>query len=152
MREIGGAGRARPAAGSGAGQAELVDGEDLAARIARGPPCEDAIPIARQIADGLDAAHDQGIVHRDLKPANIRIRSDGTVKILDFGLAKPAAPTSARPARVVLTPEDAKRTPRTIAKATTTTMHEISKRRERCDRRAHGGRRRRVAVELRFVS
>ncbi len=82
-RDREGAGRARPAAGSGAGQAELVDGEDLAARIARGPPCEDAIPIARQIADGLDAAHDQGIVHRDLKPANIRIRSDGTVKILD---------------------------------------------------------------------
>jgi serine/threonine-protein kinase len=68
---------------------ELVEGEDLALRISRGPiPLEEALTIARQIAEGLEAAHDQGIVHRDLKPANVRVRPDGTVKILDFGLAK----------------------------------------------------------------
>ena len=68
---------------------EFVDGEDLAARIARGPiPVGEAIQIARQVADALDAAHERGIVHRDLKPANIQIARDGTVKLLDFGLAK----------------------------------------------------------------
>ena len=68
---------------------ELVEGEDLAARIARGPlPLDEALPIARQIAEALEAAHEQGIVHRDLKPANVKVRPDGTVKVLDFGLAK----------------------------------------------------------------
>ena len=68
---------------------ELVDGVDLSERIARGPlPIEDALRLARQIADALEAAHEQGIVHRDLKPANIKVRPDGTVKVLDFGLAK----------------------------------------------------------------
>jgi Tol biopolymer transport system component len=68
---------------------ELVEGPTLADRIARGPfPVAEALPIARQIADALEAAHEQGIVHRDLKPANIKVRSDGTVKVLDFGLAK----------------------------------------------------------------
>lgn len=72
---------------------ELVDGEDLAARIARGPiPIDDALPIARQIAEALEAAHESGIIHRDLKPANIKIRRDGVVKVLDFGLAKLAVP------------------------------------------------------------
>ena len=68
---------------------ELVEGEDLAQRIARGPiPLDEALPIARQIAEALEAAHEQGIIHRDLKPANIKVRADGTVKVLDFGLAK----------------------------------------------------------------
>ncbi len=68
---------------------ELVEGETLADRIARGAlPLDDAIAIARQIADALEAAHEQGIVHRDLKPANVKVRDDGTVKVLDFGLAK----------------------------------------------------------------
>ncbi len=68
---------------------ELVEGGDLAQRIGRGPiPLDEALPIARQIAEALEAAHEQGIIHRDLKPANIKVRPDGTVKVLDFGLAK----------------------------------------------------------------
>ncbi len=68
---------------------ELVEGDDLSQLIARGRlPLDDALPIARQIAEALEAAHDAGIIHRDLKPANIKVRSDGTVKVLDFGLAK----------------------------------------------------------------
>jgi serine/threonine-protein kinase len=75
---------------------EFVEGEELAQRIARGPlPIDEAIAIARQIAEALDGAHSQGIVHRDLKPANIKIRPDGTVKVLDFGLAKAADPAAA---------------------------------------------------------
>ena len=77
---------------------ELVEGPTLADRIARGPiPLDEALPIAKQIAEALEAAHEQGIIHRDLKPANIKVRPDGTVKVLDFGLAKamdPAAATS----------------------------------------------------------
>jgi len=68
---------------------ECVDGEDLAQRLSRGPiPVRDALPISRQIAEALEAAHEVGIVHRDLKPANVKLRPDGTVKVLDFGLAK----------------------------------------------------------------
>jgi eukaryotic-like serine/threonine-protein kinase len=75
---------------------ELVEGETLADRIARGRiPLDEALPIAKQIAEALEAAHEQGIIHRDLKPANIKIRPDGTVKVLDFGLAKLAEPTAA---------------------------------------------------------
>ena len=68
---------------------ELVEGPTLADRIAQGAiPIEDALPIATQIAEALEAAHEAGVIHRDLKPANIKVRSDGTVKVLDFGLAK----------------------------------------------------------------
>jgi eukaryotic-like serine/threonine-protein kinase len=76
---------------------ELVEGDDLSQRIAQGPiPLDDALAIARQIADALEAAHEQGIIHRDLKPANIKVRPDGTVKVLDFGLAKGYEPASAQ--------------------------------------------------------
>src|SRR5689334_20879247 len=81
---------------------ELVEGEDLSQRIARGPiPLDEALPIARQIAEALEAAHEQGIIHRDLKPANIKITPNGNVKVLDFGLAKlaeaPAGGSSSSP-------------------------------------------------------
>jgi serine/threonine-protein kinase len=75
---------------------ELVEGPTLADRIKQGAiPLDEALNIARQIADALEAAHEKGIIHRDLKPANIKIKPDGTVKVLDFGLAK-VAPASAR--------------------------------------------------------
>ena len=76
---------------------ELVDGEDLAERIGRGAvPLDEALPIARQIADALETAHDAGIVHRDLKPANVNVTRDGRVKVLDFGLAKALGSEGAR--------------------------------------------------------
>lgn len=74
---------------------ELVEGPTLADRIASGAiPHGEALPIAKQIAQALEAAHEQGIIHRDLKPANIKVRDDGTVKVLDFGLAKAMEPAS----------------------------------------------------------
>ena len=84
---------------------ELVEGEDLSQRIARGPiPLDEALPIARQIAEALEAAHDHGIIHRDLKPANIKVRHDGTVKVLDFGLAKAVDPTAGSSATAMNSP------------------------------------------------
>jgi Tol biopolymer transport system component len=75
---------------------ELVEGEDLSQIIARGPmSLTDALPVAHHIADALEAAHEAGIVHRDLKPANVKVRPDGVVKVLDFGLAKALAPDDA---------------------------------------------------------
>ena len=75
---------------------ELVEGPTLADRIAQGPiPVDVALPIAKQIAEALETAHEQGIIHRDLKPTNIKVRADGTVKVLDFGLAKVMEPTGA---------------------------------------------------------
>jgi serine/threonine-protein kinase len=75
---------------------ELVEGPTLTARIQQGAlPLDEALAIARQIADALEAAHEKGIVHRDLKPANIKITQDGVVKVLDFGLAKMAEPAVA---------------------------------------------------------
>ena len=73
---------------------ELVNGTDLSDRIAKGPiPPGQALPVARQIAEALDAAHQAGIMHRDLKPSNIKLRPDGTIKVLDFGLAKAFDPS-----------------------------------------------------------
>ena len=78
---------------------ELVEGDTLAERIARGPlAVDEAVTIARQVADALEAAHERGIIHRDLKPANIKVTPDGTVKVLDFGLAK-ASEGMGRPQR-----------------------------------------------------
>jgi eukaryotic-like serine/threonine-protein kinase len=77
---------------------ELVEGPTLADRIALNPiPLNEALPIAKQIAEALEAAHEQGIIHRDLKPANIKVRPDGTVKVLDFGLAKAMEPAGVVP-------------------------------------------------------
>ena len=73
---------------------ELVEGPTLADRISQGPlPLDEALPIAKQIAEALEAAHEAGVIHRDLKPANIKVKADGTVKVLDFGLAKALDPS-----------------------------------------------------------
>ena len=84
---------------------ELVEGPTLADRIAQGAiPIDEALPIAKQIAEALEAAHEQGIIHRDLKPANIKVRADGTVKVLDFGLAKAMEPAGAMSPSVSMSP------------------------------------------------
>jgi eukaryotic-like serine/threonine-protein kinase len=84
---------------------ELVEGEDLSQRIARGPiPLDEALPIAKQISEALEAAHEQGIIHRDLKPANIKVRHDGAVKVLDFGLAKALEPAAGSSPSMAMSP------------------------------------------------
>jgi eukaryotic-like serine/threonine-protein kinase len=84
---------------------ELIEGPTLADRVAQGAiPIDEALPIAKQIAEALDAAHEQGIVHRDLKPANVKVRLDGTVKVLDFGLAKAMEPAGVAAAGTSLAP------------------------------------------------
>ena len=84
---------------------ELVEGPTLADRIAHGAiPLDGVLPIAKQIAEALEAAHEQGIIHRDLKPANIKVREDGAVKVLDFGLAKAMDPTGVSSASASMAP------------------------------------------------
>jgi serine/threonine protein kinase/Tol biopolymer transport system component len=84
---------------------ELVEGPTLADRIVRGViPLDEALPIAKQIAEALEAAHEQGIIHRDLKPANIKVRDDGTVRVLDFGLAKAFDPSSSQSGDATMSP------------------------------------------------
>src|SRR5215475_1865046 len=78
---------------------ELVEGETLAERIARGPlPIEEALDVAKQICEALEAAHEKGVIHRDLKPGNVKILPDGKVKVLDFGLAKAMETGATNPA------------------------------------------------------
>src|SRR6516225_7167810 len=90
---------------------ELVEGPTLADRIAKGSiPLDEALPIAKQIAEALEAAHEQGIIHRDLKPANIKVRPDGTVKVLDFGLEKAFDPASASSGHAMNSPTITART------------------------------------------
>ena len=84
---------------------ELVEGPTLADRIGQGPiSLDEALPIAKQMAEALESAHEQGIIHRDLKPANIKVRADGTVKVLDFGLAKALGPEGRRATADAMSP------------------------------------------------
>ena len=125
---------------------ELVEGDDLSQRIARGAiPIDEALPIAKRIADALEAAHEQGILHRDLKPANIKVRPDGTVKVLDFGLAKAMEPATGPWLEHVAVPAAFSSVPsaiRTGSSARPKLVYRI------CFREAHGSRGDRVHEEI----
>ena len=114
---------------------ELVEGEDLSERIKRGAiQIDEAIPIAMQIAEALEAAHEQGIVHRDLKPANIKITEDGTIKVLDFGLAK-AWETEGGESSLSLSPTVTKATAAGVILGTAAYMSPEQARGKKVDRR-----------------
>jgi Tol biopolymer transport system component len=116
---------------------ELVDGPTLADRIEQGPvPLAEALAIARQIAAALEAAHEQGIVHRDLKPANVKVRPDGTVKVLDFGLAKAMDPTSSSDVNVMNSPTLTRATQLGVILGTAAYMAPEQAKGKRVDRRA----------------
>jgi hypothetical protein len=117
---------------------ELVEGLTLADRIAQGPiPVDEVLRIAKQIAGGLDAAHAQGIIHRDLKPSNVKVRRDGTVKVLDFGLAKTLEPREAAAERMspLPTTTDSKGTRVGLVLGTAAYMSPEQARGERVDKR-----------------
>jgi serine/threonine protein kinase len=130
-----------PGSGTGSGATtflamELVEGDDLSERINRGPiPVDEAIPIAVQVAEALEAAHEQGIIHRDLKPANIKITEDGTVKVLDFGLAK-AWESEAGDSSLSLSPTVTKATAAGVILGTAAYMSPEQARGKKVDRRA----------------
>jgi serine/threonine-protein kinase len=115
---------------------ELVEGEDLSERIERGPiPIDEAIPVALQIAEALETAHEQGIVHRDLKPANIKLTENGTVKVLDFGLAK-TLETEAGDSSLSLSPTVTHATAAGVILGTAAYMSPEQARGKKVDRRA----------------
>ena len=115
---------------------ELVPGEDLEERLQRGPlPLDEALDVCRQIAEGLEAAHEAGIVHRDLKPANVRITPEGVVKILDFGLAKPMGPNAAKSGTTSAQPDSALMTSEGMILGTPTYMSPEQARGKPVDRR-----------------
>jgi Tol biopolymer transport system component len=116
---------------------ELVDGPTLADRIEQGPvPLAEALAIAKQIATALEAAHEQGIVHRDLKPANVKVRPDGTVKVLDFGLAKAMDPTSSADVNVMNSPTLTRATQLGVILGTAAYMAPEQAKGKKVDRRA----------------
>jgi serine/threonine-protein kinase len=119
------------------GSTELVEGPTLADRIAEGPlPVDEAFAIAGQIARALEAAHEQNIVHRDLKPANIKVRSDGTVKVLDFGLAKAIEPADGAAAAAAPTITSPAMTAQGVILGTASYMSPEQARGRAADRRA----------------
>src|SRR5262249_21497182 len=103
---------------------ELVDGPTLADRIAQGAiPIDEVLPLERQIAEGLEAAHERGIVHRDLKPSNIAVRADGMVKLLDFGIATALQPEASVRAADTVTPSPDAEAPVPLLPATGTAAY-----------------------------